>query len=522
MEPLDAHRLPAVAGAVRHRGDRARSGRRQRRGPRRPGRRSSAPPTRSLRSPGWCPTISTDAGANSVRFSYPAFDDPANQPRAIDLLFTVTASNQPFADGLFLTNQARSQEGSDQRGRRDCRRHRADPAQRAEPARSQGSGHVQQHRRRVRAHHRGTGRLHGAGQRRQAVGRDHLLQRARGDPDQQQRLGARRRRHRDLRHRRREPGKRPGGGVRRDVPRHAAGGLRRAGRPGGTQPERHRRRRNGAVRSPISAAGRSAAAAGSSATASSLVDPGAAQGALRVFDNTAGTNIAVITYDLQLASTIAPNQALTNTATLTNYAGTEGGPDFTSVDPTDPATVTTAAPSMTKAVTGTNQAHTVVSGGLENVAIGEIVTYTLTVRVPEGTTPAAVITDTLDAGLAFVAVDSITASSAALTTSVGTFDDVRTAAVISNPSFGRDQRRAAADAVVRHAHQQQHGQRHARDDRDRLPRRRDQQLRQQPGHAGQQRRISHLHRRLDVGVGVQRPGGGAGAAGDQGRGAHGR
>jgi hypothetical protein len=55
--------------------------------------------------------------------------------------------------------------------------------------------------------------------------------------------------------------------------------------------------------------------------------------------------------------------------------------------------VTTAAPSTTKFNTGTNQVHTAVCGSpaLECVAIGEVVTYTLTVRVPEGTTPNAVI-----------------------------------------------------------------------------------------------------------------------------------
>jgi hypothetical protein len=51
--------------------------------------------------------ITTDAAGNSVRFAYGAFDDLANTPTTIDILFTVTASNAPFADGCSSTNQAR-------------------------------------------------------------------------------------------------------------------------------------------------------------------------------------------------------------------------------------------------------------------------------------------------------------------------------------------------------------------------------------------------------------------------------
>ncbi len=65
---------------------------------------------------GAVPTITTDAAGNSVRFQYGAFDDPTNTPTTIDILFTVTASNAPFADGLFLTNQARVEEGTTNAG----------------------------------------------------------------------------------------------------------------------------------------------------------------------------------------------------------------------------------------------------------------------------------------------------------------------------------------------------------------------------------------------------------------------
>jgi len=52
------------------------------------------------------PSVSVPA-TNDVKFDYgPSFNDPNNQPRTIDLLLTATVTNQPFADGLYLTNQA--------------------------------------------------------------------------------------------------------------------------------------------------------------------------------------------------------------------------------------------------------------------------------------------------------------------------------------------------------------------------------------------------------------------------------
>ncbi|MFY9824103.1 MAG: LamG domain-containing protein [Thermoanaerobaculia bacterium] len=52
------------------------------------------------------PIVTAPPATNSVKFDYSNFNDPLNQPRKIDLLLTSTVTNQPFADGLFLTNQA--------------------------------------------------------------------------------------------------------------------------------------------------------------------------------------------------------------------------------------------------------------------------------------------------------------------------------------------------------------------------------------------------------------------------------
>jgi uncharacterized repeat protein (TIGR01451 family) len=114
-----------------------------------------------------------------------------------------------------------------------------------------------------------------------------------------------------------------------------------------------------------------------------------------------GRNIAVITYDLQLLPTVAPLDVITNTATLTNYAATEGGPNF--LPPSglsDTATVTVQSPQVVKSLVGTS----IVDSFNTNTqgVIGEIATFALTIAVPEGTTPSAVVVDSLPTGLAFV------------------------------------------------------------------------------------------------------------------------
>ena len=58
------------------------------------------------------PLIETNVDANRVRFTYGDYDNVDTNPYTIDLLFTVTATDVPFADRLFLTNQVRSVQGS--------------------------------------------------------------------------------------------------------------------------------------------------------------------------------------------------------------------------------------------------------------------------------------------------------------------------------------------------------------------------------------------------------------------------
>ena len=146
-----------------------------------------------------------------------------------------------------------------------------------------------------------------------------------------------------------------------------------------------------------------------------LVDPGSGPGVCEAHSLTSARNIIVITYDLEIDPSAEPGQVITNTAEVTNYAGEEGGDDHTGTvsNPAfqDQASTTIATVGLAKDVTDTNQGFT---SGLQ-VAIGEMVEYSLTATVPEGTSTEVTLTDTLDSGLAFVALDSLTASSGDLT-----------------------------------------------------------------------------------------------------------
>jgi large repetitive protein len=132
-----------------------------------------------------------------------------------------------------------------------------------------------------------------------------------------------------------------------------------------------------------------------------------------------GLNSIVVLYDLTLLTTAQASSTVTNTATLTNYAGTEGGTDHTAEDREESASVVLAAPTITKAVTNTGIDNLDTGDTDDGVAvIGELVEYTLTLTVGEGTTIEAQITDLINSGMAFVGFTGLTVS-AGLTTGVG-------------------------------------------------------------------------------------------------------
>jgi len=146
-----------------------------------------------------------------------------------------------------------------------------------------------------------------------------------------------------------------------------------------------------------------------------LIDPTAEQGALtRGVDpngniTTDGSNIVIVTYDLKVLQNPVLSQQL-NTGSVTNFAATEGGPDFTGSGAlTDDATITIGSQNLLqKALVTTEIVNSI--NALNEGVVGELVTYRVTIRVPEATMPNTVLTDTLDGGLAFVDLLNVTTS----------------------------------------------------------------------------------------------------------------
>lgn len=136
-----------------------------------------------------------------------------------------------------------------------------------------------------------------------------------------------------------------------------------------------------------------------------LTDPSATRGAIGPAAAD-GTNVLIITYDLRVAPTVTVLQTITNVGEVESYAGAPGGPDFTGAGSlSDPAVVSIARDNLlAKQLVGT-EVVTATNSNTEAV-VGEIVTYRVTLTVPEATMPGAVLTDLLDPQLAFVALDS--------------------------------------------------------------------------------------------------------------------
>ena len=146
--------------------------------------------------------------------------------------------------------------------------------------------------------------------------------------------------------------------------------------------------------------------------------------------NSAGTNVAVISYTLQLTGAVVPSSVITNTASLDDFTNAEGTAPHLTTSLTDTATVTIAPPAAAKAMTGRSLNTTGT-----NVAIGEIVTYQLTLTIPEGTLPGAQVVDTLPAGMAFKKCDSITNSNPGqVATTLGTDFSSACNAGLSSPN----------------------------------------------------------------------------------------
>ncbi|WP_231373908.1 isopeptide-forming domain-containing fimbrial protein [Thioalkalivibrio sp. ALE11] len=103
---------------------------------------------------------------------------------------------------------------------------------------------------------------------------------------------------------------------------------------------------------------------------------------------------AAITYTCTLADDVTPRQELDNEAEAT-WASQEGAPPFPAIR--DDANVTVASPGLAKTSIAVDP-----QPSADGVVPGDVVTYQLTVDLPEGEIPDLVIEDELPAGFAYV------------------------------------------------------------------------------------------------------------------------
>ncbi len=123
---------------------------------------------------------------------------------------------------------------------------------------------------------------------------------------------------------------------------------------------------------------------------------------------------------------VVAGETLTNTATV-QFTSTSGSNTNFPVR-SDSAELTLASPTVDKTITAITPGY---AGDLRSAHIGEMVSYQVVITVPEGSSPQVQLDDVLNPGLAFVALDSIVASPG-LSTSVGSFDP----GVIANAGIG--------------------------------------------------------------------------------------
>ena len=137
-----------------------------------------------------------------------------------------------------------------------------------------------------------------------------------------------------------------------------------------------------------------------------------------------GADTALITLRCELADGVTPAETVSSTSSV-QWLSTQAGSD-TFPTRSDDASVIIARPQLSKRVIAVAPNY---ASRADRVHIGELLTYQLDIRVPEGVSPDVQVEDLLDNGLAHVDILSITANSSALSSSVGDFNtDVRNTA----------------------------------------------------------------------------------------------
>lgn len=152
-------------------------------------------------------------------------------------------------------------------------------------------------------------------------------------------------------------------------------------------------------------------------------------GGVKLNSSIAAHDNVYVVYDLRLPTAQETGDTLTFAGNVVNWASVAGGVasgnGFVSGSGAsaqvvgenaaalaDTATANLSAPSVTKTVTSASDTGDIPLTGSNNVALGETVTYTITVTLPQGTTANGssdvTLTDSLPAGMTFGSLGSVT------------------------------------------------------------------------------------------------------------------
>lgn len=163
--------------------------------------------------------------------------------------------------------------------------------------------------------------------------------------------------------------------------------------------------------------------AGSAAgTCAATADDSAAPLITFSFNTLALGSSCTVTYNATVTNTVNPGATYQNSAQAafdSHDNPLEPGVRHGTTN-TDSDTITVLAPSLLKVVASTSLGDTAAGQytGLEDLAIGENVTYTLTIGFPQGTTTTSVLIDTLPAGLEAVGASVGSFGNVGITTSL--------------------------------------------------------------------------------------------------------
>jgi uncharacterized repeat protein (TIGR01451 family) len=129
---------------------------------------------------------------------------------------------------------------------------------------------------------------------------------------------------------------------------------------------------------------------------------------------TAATAIMYVSYDLALSPTQTVGTLLTATGAIANWSASHGATGFVTggtavgvaaANLTDNATITTSSPTLTKTITAGDDTTNV---PLNGVVVGETVTYTFVLTIPEGGMSNVAFNDVMPTFLTNVAAGTIT------------------------------------------------------------------------------------------------------------------